>query len=135
MNFRSEVSSCISRPIAAMVWNYQIESATSIADLKTTYSITVPSCRQGAAREESSFIQKLHKKKRLLTGRQVACMIFEYFKFSDTDESVLDFDEILKVELKNDNVKSFDSRWDETIIAMKKQPDEEIVDNFFTIVS
>ena len=40
MSFRSEVSSCSSRPIEAMVWVNEIESAKSIADLKTLYSIT-----------------------------------------------------------------------------------------------
>ena len=60
-------------------------------------------------------------------------MIHEYFKVSDTDESVLDFNEILKVELKNYNVHSFNTRWEEPIIAMKRQPDEEILDNFFTV--
>ena len=60
------------------------------------------------SKEESSFKEKLHKKKnRFLTERQVAWMIYEYFKVSDTDESVWDLDEILKVELKNDNVQSF----------------------------
>ena len=56
-------------------------------------------------------------------------MIYEYFKVSDTDESVLHFNETLKVELKNDTVQSFNARWDEIIIAMKRQPDEEILDN------
>ena len=42
---------------------------------------------------------------------------------------VLDLNEFLKVELKNDNVQSFNTRWDETVIAVKKQPDEEVQDN------
>ena len=62
-------------------------------------------------------------------------MISEYFKVSDTDESVLVLNEILKVELKNGNVWSFNTRWDETTIAMKKQPDEQIVDNCFILPS
>ena len=33
--------------------------------------------------------------------------------------------EILKVDLKNDNVHSFNTRWDVTVIAMKMQPDQE----------
>ena len=53
-------------------------------------------------------------------------MIYEYFKVSDKDESVLDLNEILNVELKNDNTKSSNTRWGETIILMKKQSDEEI---------
>ena len=54
-------------------------------------------------------------------------VISEYFKVSDTDESVLHPDENVKVELKTDNVQSFNTRWDETI-AMKKQPNDEISD-------
>ena len=60
-------------------------------------------------------------------------MIYEYFKVSDTDESVLDPHEILKVELKNDNVQSVNTRWDETIISMKKQPDDEILEYCFIV--
>ena len=56
-------------------------------------------------------------------------MIYEYFEVSDTDESVLDLGSIMKVELKNDNVQSFNSRSDETMLPMKKQPDEEILGN------
>ena len=37
MNFRSDVSSFTSRPIEAMVWINEIESAKSVADLKTSY--------------------------------------------------------------------------------------------------
>ena len=40
MLFWSEVSSCASRPIEEMVWISDIESAKSIADLKSSYSIT-----------------------------------------------------------------------------------------------
>ena len=62
---------------------------------------------------------KLHRR------RQVEWMIFEYFKVSDTDTSVAEFHEILKVELKNDNLQPCNTRCDKTIIAMKKQPDDE----------
>ena len=46
-------------------------------------------------------------------------MIYEYFKVSDEDESVLDLDEVCEVELKNENVQSFNARWGETVIAMR----------------
>ena len=35
----------------------------------------------------------------------------------------------MKVDLKNGNVQSFNTRWDVTIVAMKKQPDEESLAN------
>ena len=58
-------------------------------------------------------------------------MIYEYFKVYGTDDSVLDLNEILKVELQNDNIQSSTTRWDETMIAMKMQFDEEILEFFF----
>ena len=39
MQFRSEVSSCASRPIEALIWINEIESAKCNADLKTSYSM------------------------------------------------------------------------------------------------
>ena len=72
------------------------------------------------------FVQEeaAQKEQRFLTGRQVAQMIYDNFKVLDTD----DLNEILKIELKNDNVQSFNTRWDEIIIAMKKQPDDEMLE-------
>ena len=76
------------------------------------------------------FIQEkaAQKDKRFLTERHIAWMVHEYFKVSDRDACVLDLNENLNVKLKNDSVQSFNSRWDETIIAMRKQP-EEILEN------
>ena len=67
--------------------------------------------------------QAAQKEKPFLTGRQAAWMIYEYFRVSDTDESVLDLNVMLKVELKNDN---------EDIIAMKEQPGGEILAVLFS---
>ena len=53
---------------------------------------------------------------------------------SDTNESILDLNDILKVALKNDNGQSFNTRWDQTIIALKAQPSEEDLDNFLPSV-
>ena len=39
----------------------------------------------------------------------------------------LDMPDLLKIELRGDNVQTFDTKWDETIIAMLKQPDEELL--------
>ena len=65
--------------------------------------------------EKYPFKKKLHNKdNRFLTASLVQWAIFEYFQVGDTVESVLSFNEILKVELKNDNVQSFSTRWDET---------------------
>ena len=64
--------------------------------------------------EESSLKKRLRrKKKHYLTWSQVAWMICENVKANDTDESVLDLNEISKVQLEDDSVQSFCTRWDE----------------------
>ena len=39
-------------------------------------------------------------------------MIYDQFEISDSDGAVLDFSDLLEIELKNDNVQSFDTGWD-----------------------
>ena len=74
------------------------------------------------SREESLFKKNLlRNKKRSLTGRQVAWMKNEYVMVNDTDAFFLDSNEFFNAELKNDNVQSFNTRWDETIVAIKSQ--------------
>ena len=66
---------------------------------------------------------------RFLTGSQIAWSNHDHFKISDTDGTVLDLSDYFKVELRNASQQSFDTQWDETIIAMRKYADEEILEN------
>ena len=53
--------------------------------------------------EQIVFIEEeeaAQKEERSLTGGQIAWMICEFFVVSDTDESVVDLDEIVKVDFK-----------------------------------
>ena len=58
-------------------------------------------------------------------------MISEHFEISDADGAVLDLSDLLKIEIRNDNMQSFVTRWDETVIALTKQPDDEALANLY----
>ena len=62
-------------------------------------------------------------------------MIYEYFKVSDTDESVVDFNDILKVAVKNESVQPFNTRLDDAIIAMEKKPADDGTFGIFVLSS
>ena len=123
-----------------MVCINEFASATSIAYLKAPCSVI------GAKLQTNFEVFLIHKQRvvsrRLLTetskevsllkqmlrrkrndfsrdGRSHGCF-HHYFKVSDTDEPVPGLNENRKVELKTDNVQSFNTRWDETSIAMKQ---------------
>ena len=59
----------------------------------------------------------------------VAWMTLDHFKISDTNGAVPDLSDLLKVDLRSDSAQSFDTRWDETGIAMRKQTDDEVLEN------
>ena len=66
--------------------------------------------------------QKAHQDSRFLQGRQIACMIYDNFKISGTGEALLDFFDLLRLQLKNDNVQGFDTKQDEVLLSMQEFP-------------
>ena len=67
--------------------------------------------------------QVLHK--RMITGRQLAFLMFQHFQTADLDNSMLEFSDLLVLELKGDNLRAFDAAWDDTLLGMTSVPDEE----------
>ena len=68
--------------------------------------------------------EKAQQDDRFLKGRQIAYMIHDYFKISGTGEALLDFNDLSRVHLKNDNVQG-DTKWDEVLLSMTKVPEED----------
>ena len=62
------------------------------------------------------------------TGRQ---NLHDYFKISATGEALLDFNDLLRDHLKNDNVHGFDTKWDEVLLSMTKVPEEDTLEIVF----
>ena len=83
----------------------------------------------GTPKQESSFKKKLHPKKIFSHGN--ASRIDDLWVFqvtvSDPDGFVLDLDQILMVDFEHGTVQSVNTRWDETIMAMKKHTEEEML--------
>ena len=55
-------------------------------------------------------------------------MILDHIRTSDMD-MVLDLSYLLNVEVRDDKLRSCDTKCNEIIIAMRKRPDEEILEN------
>ena len=52
--------------------------------------------------------QKAEQDNRFMKRRQIANTIYDNFKISETGEALLDLNDLLRVQLKNDNVQGFD---------------------------
>ena len=70
--------------------------------------------------------QKAQKEDRFLRGRQVAFMIYDYFRVTGAHDTVLDYADLFPVTLHDDNVQEFGTRWDEVPLSMAKIPSDDI---------
>ena len=58
---------------------------------------------------------KAQQEDRFLRGRQIAYLIYEYFRVTGANDSVDNYADLLTVVLRIDNVQEFDSKWDEIL--------------------
>ena len=115
-----------------MAWR-EVEDAKSIDDLITSPSTTgrpildfenldckiesgLRKILTGNFKKQATTAEgKAQSEKRLLTGRQIAWMIYDFFKISGDNEAILDFRDS---QLKNDSVHASDTQRDEVLSAV-----------------
>ena len=56
--------------------------------------------------------QKAQKQDRFLRGRQIAYLIYEYFRVTGIQDSVENYTDLFTIVLRNDDIREFDSKWD-----------------------
>ena len=60
-------------------------------------------------------------------------MIFDYFRVTGAHDTVLDYADLLFVTLHDDNIQDFDTRWDDVVLSMSKNPSDDILDSLFKL--
>ena len=73
--------------------------------------------------------QKAQKEDRLLRGRQIACMIYDYFRVNGTRGTVLDYADLFSIALRHDYVQDFDTRRDEIPLSLTKIPSDDVLES------
>ena len=77
--------------------------------------------------------QKAQKQDRFLRGKQIAyvsTITSGSLGANDSDENYAD---LFTVALRNDNVKEFDTKWDETLLSMTQIPSDDILENLYKL--
>ena len=75
--------------------------------------------------------QKAQKENRFLRGRQIACLIYEYFRVTGSNDSVKNNADLFKGVLRNDDIQEFDSKWDDILLSMTHIPSDEILERLY----
>ena len=77
--------------------------------------------------------QKAQKQDRFLRGRQIAYLIYEYFRVIGANDSVENYADLFTVGLRNDDIQEFDSKWDGILLSMTKIPCDEILESLYKL--
>ena len=76
---------------------------------------------------------KAHKEDRFLRGRQIAHLIYEYFRVTGANDSVENYADLFTVVLQNDNIQEFDTKWYEIVLSMTQIPSDDILENLYKL--
>ena len=75
--------------------------------------------------------QKAQKADRFLRGRQNAYLIYDCFRVTGVNESVLDYADLFTVVLRNDDIQEFDTRRDENVLSMEQFLLDDILESLY----
>ena len=70
--------------------------------------------------------QKAQKEDRFLRGRQIALMIYDYFRVSGAHDTAVDYADFFSVDFHDDDIREFDTRWNEVLLWMSKISSDDI---------
>ena len=77
--------------------------------------------------------QKAQKEDRFLRGRQIAYLIYEYFRVTGANDSVENYADLFTISLRNDDTQEFDSKWDGILLSMTKIPPDNILESLYKL--
>ena len=67
---------------------------------------------------------KAQKQDRFLRGRQMAYLIYDYFRVTA---------DLFTIGLRNDDIQEFDSKWDGILLSVTKIPPDDIVEGLYKL--
>ena len=127
-----------------MLWIKEVETVGSVDDLKSSCSvrgIRVPDFEVLDAnriihntlfkRKVSLEEHEAQKEDRFLRGRQIAYLVYEYFRVTGANGSVDNYADLFTIVLRIDDIQEFDSKWDGILLSMTKIPSDDILSGLY----
>ena len=149
---KNQVTTCSDFPSEAMIWIKEVEMVDSSDELKSSRSVDGKdfldfemldakiACALNNIIQNSQFKKKIRfeeqkapKEDRFLRGRQVAFMIYDYFRVSGAHDTVLDYADFFSVTFHDDINQEFDTRWDEVLLSVSKIPSDDILESLYKV--
>ena len=130
IRFKTQVCACSGSPSKAMLWIKEVEMVDSVNDLnyRTQFkgilissNFEILDAKMASAlkriitkkyfrRRTNVEEQEAHQFNRFLRGRQIAYMIYDYFRVTGANDSVENYADLFTLGLRNDDIQEFDSK-------------------------
>ena len=152
IRFKTKVCTCSQFPTEAMLWIKEVEMVDPADDLQSSLSVRgkrmpdfeVLDAKIASAlnriidnshlkRRVSLEEQKAKKEDRFLRGRQIAHLIYEYFRVTGANDSVENYADLFTIALRNDDIQEFGSKWDGILLSMTQIPSDEILESLYKL--
>ena len=135
-----------------MQWIKEVELVDSVDELRSSSpirGISMPNFEVLDARIASALNKIIHnshfkrrisleeqnaqKQDRFLRGRQIAYLIYDYFRVTGIQDSDENYADLFTISLRNDDIQEFDSKWDGILLSMTKIPPDDILEGFYKL--
>ena len=135
-----------------MLWIKEVELIDSVDDLKSSCSVKgihMPNFEVLDAKIASALNKIIHnshfkrrisleeqksqKQDRLLRGRQIAYLIFDYLRVTGSHDSVENYADLFTICLRNDDIQEFDPKWEGILLSMTKIPPDDIFEGLYKL--
>ena len=152
IRFKTEVCTCSQFPTEAVHWIKEVELVDSVDELRSSSSIRgipMPNFEVLDAKFASALNKIIHnshfkrrisleeqeaqKQDRFLRGRQIAYLIYEYFRVTGANDSVENHADLFTISLRNDDIQEFDSKLDGILLSMTKIPPDDILEGLYKL--
>ena len=152
IRFKTEVCTCSQFPTEAVHWIKEVEMVGSLDDLQSSCSIRgirTPDFEVLDAKIAPALNRIIHntrfkkkvsleelkvkKEDRFLRGRQIAFLIYEYFRVTGANDSVENYADLFTGALRNDDIQEFDSKWDGILLSMTQIPFDDILEGLYKL--
>ena len=143
IRFKTEVCTCSQFPTEAMQWIKEVELVDSVNELRSSSStrgISMPKFEVLDAKIASALNiiihnsqfkrrisleeQKAQKQDRFFRGRQIAYLIYDYFRVTGANDSVENYADLFTISLRNNDIQEFDSKSDGFFLSVTKIPQD-----------
>ena len=78
-------------------------------------------------------LTKAQNEDRFLRGRQIAYLIYEYFRVTGANDSVENYADLLTIVFRKDDFQECDSKWDGIFLSMTKIPPDDILEGLYKL--